>query len=331
MTFQRAAAFAPINIALVKYWGKRDPELNLPCASSLSVALAELGSLTVVAPSSELEANIMVVNDEPIDGAGLIKVGRVLRAIREMAGGTEVRAGIRGVNTVPTAQGLASSASAFAALATAGCEAYGVDADEITLSRLARTGSGSASRSVHGGWVMWHRGERDDGMDSYGEQLHDDEYWPLRAIVAHIDIGRKKVSSTEGMQLSARTSPYFDAWIETCERDVRDCRWAIAQRDFQTLATIVENNCLAMHSCMMATRPPLLYWQPATLAVIHAVRQLRSEGVECMFTIDAGPSVVVLAPVSAIERVGREIGRLQGVSRVTQTRIGGGAHLVPNG
>ena len=123
----------------------------------------------------------------------------------------------------------------------------------------------------------------------------------------------------------------IDAWIETCERDVRDCRWAIAQRDFQTLATIVENNCLAMHSCMMATRPPLLYWQPATLAVIHAVRQLRSEGVECMFTIDAGPSVVVLAPVSAIERVGREIGRLQGVSRVTQTRIGGGAHLVPNG
>ncbi len=331
MTFQRAAAFAPINIALVKYWGKRDPELNLPCASSLSVALAELGSLTVVAPAEELAANIMVVNDEPIDGAGLVKVSRVLRAIRKMAGDTEVRAGIRGVNTVPTAQGLASSASAFAALATAACAAYGVNADEFTLSRLARTGSGSASRSVQGGWVVWHRGERDDGEDSYGEQLHDAEYWPLRALVAHIDIGRKKVSSTEGMQLSARTSPFFDAWIETCERDLRDCRWAIAQRDFETLATVVENNCLAMHSCMMATRPPLLYWQPATLAVIHTVRQLRSEGIECLFTIDAGPSVVVLAPVSSIERVGKEIGRLPGVSRVTQTRIGAGAHLVPNG
>ena len=331
MSFERAAAFAPINIALVKYWGKRDPNLNLPCASSLSVALAELGSLTVVAPSSELDANIMVVNDEPVDGAGLIKVGRVMRAIREMAGNTEVRAGIRGVNTVPTAQGLASSASAFAALATAGCAAYGVDADETTLSRIARLGSGSASRSVHGGWVVWHRGERDDGLDSVGEQLHDADYWPLRALVAHVDIGRKKVSSTEGMQLSARTSPFFDSWVKTCERDLRDCRWAIAQRDLGALANVAEANCLAMHSVMMATRPPLMYWQPATLAVVHAVRRLRSEGYECMFTIDAGPSVVVLAAKSSVERVAAEIGHIDGVARVTQTRIGSGAHLVPNG
>lgn len=331
MTFQRAAAFAPINIALVKYWGKRDDDLHLPAASSISVALAELGSLTVVAPSEELDGNLMVVNGEAIDGAGLIKVGRVMRAIREMAGNTEVRAGIRGVNTVPTAQGLASSASAFAALALAGCTAYGVDADEATLSRLARIGSGSASRSIAGGYVIWHRGERADGHDSFGEQLHPPEHWPLRALVAHVDVGRKKISSTVGMKLSRETSPYHDAWLDTCERDVETCCAALGARDFDALAEVVEANCLAMHANMMATRPPLIYWQPATLEVIHTVRQLRSEGLQCLFTIDAGPSVVVLTSAQDTERVALELGGIRGVAQITRTRISGGAHIVPNG
>ena len=170
MSLTRAAAFAPVNIALTKYWGKRDHEINLPLAPSISITLADLGTLTVVQPDVHLTADRMLVNEEPLDSKGLVKVGRVMRAVRALAG-TDVRAGIRAVNTVPTAQGLASSASAFAALAKAAVTAYGVDVDLATLSGLARTGSGSACRSVHGGWVLWNQGEKPDGSDSISEQL----------------------------------------------------------------------------------------------------------------------------------------------------------------
>ncbi len=330
MTYTRAAAFAPINIALVKYWGKRDDELNLPAASSISVTLAELGSLTVVAPEESLEANIMALNDKPLQGPGLLRVARVMRAIRELAD-TEVRAGIRSVNTVPTAQGLASSSSAFASLAKAAAAAYGLDADDETLSRIARLGSGSASRSVHGGWVEWRRGVRDDGLDSVAGLVQPPEHWPLRALVCHVDVGQKKISSTEGMRWTRETSPYYDGWLKRCRQDYDHCKVAIADRDFRLLADIVEANCLAMHAVMMATEPPLIYWQPATLAIIHAVRSLRAQGAECLFTIDAGPSVVVLCSARDVRMVAAELGRLEGIAVTTQTRISGGAHLVPNG
>lgn len=330
MTFQRAAAFAPINIALSKYWGKRDATLNLPLAPSLSVTLAELGTLTVVAPSEGLDGNVMVINNEPADPKALIRVGRVMRAVRARAG-TEIRAGIRAVNTVPTAQGLASSASAFAALAKAATTAYGLDLDDDEISRIARIGSGSATRSVHGGWVLWHRGERDDGVDSFGEQVAAADDWPLRAVIAHIGVGPKKVPSGDGMLLSAATSPFFKAFIDTCFVDVADCLSAISARDFDRLANVAEANCLAMHATMLATRPGLIYWQPATIAVMHAIRALRAAGEACFFTIDAGPSVVVLCEATATDAVSRALADISGVANVTRTRISGGAHLVPNG
>ncbi len=331
MSFCRAAAFAPINIALIKYWGKRDSDLNLPRASSLSVCLAELGSLSVIAPSEALTNNVMVLNDKPIDGLGLLKVARVMRAIRGLADGTETRAGIRGVNTVPTGQGLASSASAFAALAKAGCAAYGIEADDQLLSKIARLGSGSAARSIHGGWVVWHRGERDDGYDSFAEQVFPVDHWPLRAVIAHIGHGHKKVPSTEGMRLCAETSPYYEPWIESCEQDLADCITAVREKNFLALAEVVERNCLAMHAAMIATRPALLYWKPATLAVIEVVRSLRDSGCQCLFTIDAGPSVIVFATPDSADQVTTAMAEIEGVSRVTRTMITGGAHIVPDG
>lgn len=330
MSFERAAAFAPINIALSKYWGKRDHERNLPLAPSVSVTLAELGTLSVVAPSEELEGNMMVINDKAADAKALVRVGRLMRTVREMAG-TEVRAGIRSVNTVPTAQGLASSASAFAALAKAATTAYGLELDDQELSKIARLGSGSATRSVHGGFVLWRRGEEDDGSDSLAEQLASAEDWPLRAVIAHIGVGPKKVPSGEGMRLSADTSPFYSAWIDTCFTDVAECLAAIAARDFERLADVTEANCLAMHATMLATRPGLIYWQPATVAVMHAVRALRAAGHAAFFTIDAGPSVVVLCEAGEVEAVSRTLGGIEGVVKLTRTRIGGGAHIVPNG
>jgi len=326
MTLQRAAAFAPSNIALTKYWGKRDETLNLPLAPSLSVTLAELGSLTVVQPEPELVEDVMILDGQPLDAAGMIKVRRVLDAVRQMAG-SQVFAGLQSVNTVASARGLASSASAFAALALSASTAYGLDLDDAALSRLARTGSGSAARSVSGGYVLWQTGERADGYDSYAQTFRDAKHWPLRILVAQVLDGRKKVSSTLGMKQN-RDSPLFAPWIELCHRDVRACQQAIDARDMTQLAAVVEGNALAMHATMMSSRPALLYWQPATLAVIHEVRRLRSEGVECCFTIDAGSSVVVLVAEQDARPVAESLGEIHGIEAVLQTRIGQGARLV---
>lgn len=329
MTLQRATAFAPSNIALTKYWGKRDDVLNLPLASSLSVTLSELGSLTIVQPEPELQEDVMVLDGQPLDPAGMTKVRRVLDIVRDMAG-SKVYAGLQSVNTVASARGLASSASAFAALALAASKAYGLDLDGPALSRLARTGSGSASRSVAGGYVLWQAGERTDGLDSYAETFRPTEHWPLRILVAQVRDQKKKVSSTLGMKQN-RDAPLFGPWIDLCKRDVVACQQAVDARDMEQLAAVVEGNALAMHATMMSARPALLYWQPATLAVVHEVRRLRAEGVECCFTIDAGSSVVVLCAEQDARPVSEALGDIDGIEAVLQTRIGPGARLTePN-
>jgi diphosphomevalonate decarboxylase len=329
MTLQRVAAFAPSNIALTKYWGKRDHTLNLPLASSISVTLSELGSLTVCAPEPGLEHDVMAVDDRPLDDAGMIKVRRVLDIIRQMAG-SDVHAGLNSINTVPTARGLASSASAFAALAMAASHAYGLELDKAALSRLARTGSGSASRSIHGGFVQWECGNKADGSDSEARQLFAADYWPLTILVAQVRDGKKKVSSTSGMRMAASDSLTFRGWIDQCEKDVIACQAALAQKDMARLADVVEGNAMAMHGTMMASRPPLLYWQPATVAIIHTVRALRADGTACCFTIDAGSSVVVLVEPSDAGPVAAALAEIDGVEAVLQTRVGEGARLVPD-
>lgn len=325
---QRVAAFAPSNIALTKYWGKRDHTLNLPLASSISVTLGELGSLTVCAPQPDLQTDAMLVDEQPLDDAGMQKVRRVLDIIRQMAG-SDVHAGLNSLNTVPTARGLASSASAFAALAMAASHAYGLDLDAAALSRLARTGSGSASRSIHGGFVQWQRGEKADGSDSEARQLHPAEHWPLKILVAQVRDGKKKVSSTSGMRMASSDSLTFRGWIEQCEKDVKECELALAQKDIEKLANVVEGNALAMHGTMMASRPPLLYWQPATVGIIHTIRNLRADGTACLFTIDAGSSVVVLVEPGDAGPVAEALAEIPGVETVLQTRVGEGARLVP--
>lgn len=329
MTLQRVAAFAPSNIALTKYWGKRDHTLNLPLASSISVTLGDLGSLTVCAPGAGLDADAMLVDEQPLDDAGMTKVRRVLGIVREMAG-SDLFAGLNSINTVPTARGLASSASAFAALAVAASHAYGLDLDQAALSRLARTGSGSASRSIHGGFVMWNRGQKADGSDSDAQQLFPAAHWPLTVLVAQVLDGKKKVSSTSGMRMAASDSLTFRGWIEQCERDVVDCQSALAAKDMGRLAAVVEGNAMAMHGTMMASRPPLLYWQPATVGIIHAIRELRADGTACCFTIDAGSSVVVLVEPSDAAAVAATLAEIPGVEAVLQTRVGDGARVVPD-
>ncbi|MEZ4240892.1 MAG: diphosphomevalonate decarboxylase [Myxococcota bacterium] len=203
-------------------------------------------------------------------------------------------------NDFPTGAGLASSASGFAALVVAAAAAAGRELPVDALSALARQGSGSACRSLHGGFVAWPLGERADGTDSVGVPVAPAEHWDLRLVVAVVSEGPKAVGSTEGMVRSRQTSPYWAAWVAMGPALCDEARQAVLARDLQRLGEAMETSTFAMHATMHTARPPLLYWHPQTVAALHAVQGLRAQGVGAWATMDAGPQVKVLcAPADA--------------------------------
>ncbi|MDX9724469.1 MAG: diphosphomevalonate decarboxylase, partial [Myxococcota bacterium] len=276
------------NIALVKYWGKRDQQLKLPAADSLSLALEPLHSTT------ELEwyegPDTLWLDGREADGAALGNAKRLLDALRHRAG-FALGARIVSHNAFPTAAGLASSSSAFAALAVAASAAAGLELGQDALSALARLGSGSACRSVSGGWSQWQAGERADGADSFARQLQGPEYWPLRVFIAVLDPATKAVSSSRGMAHCAATSPYYQAWIDSIPADLEAALQALQRLDFDGLGAVAERSCLRMHAANLAAQPALCYLQPASWLLIEQVQRWRSQGLGVFFTIDAGPNV----------------------------------------
>jgi diphosphomevalonate decarboxylase len=234
------------------------------------------------------------------------------------------------VNTVPTAAGLASSASGFAALAGAAAGAAGLAATPAELSELARLGSGSAARSIFGGFVEMARGERADGSDAVAAPLEEEgaAWSDVRLVVAVTSEGAKAIGSTEAMERTARTSPYYAAWIASVPGDLVDARAAIAARDLARLGAVAERSALRMHASAMAADPAILYWNPATLAAIATVRALRARGVDAHFTIDAGPHVKVLCAYADATTVGDALAKTPGVLRVIVASPGPGAHIV---
>lgn len=324
MAVQQATARAGANIALVKYWGKRDQQLNLPAAGSISITLAGLETHTTVTPDSSLDADGLVL-DGAEQPAG--RVGAVLDLLREIAGETAA-CRVESVNNFPTGAGLASSASGFAALVTAAAQAFGLELSHSKRSELARRGSGSAARSIFGGFVEMDPGSRDDGLDAVAHPLSCAEAWPLEVVVAVTDSGGKPVGSRDGMNHTMRTSPYYPAWVETTATDLAAARSAIERRDFEALAGVSEHSALKMHASMMAARPGLIYWNPATLACIHAVRELRAAGTGVFFTVDAGPQVKAVCLPGEGERVAKELGDQPGVAEVMVSGLGEGAAVV---
>ena len=286
-------ATACANIALVKYWGKRETGLNLPAAGSLSLTLDVLKTVTEVSPIDG-PSDTLVLDGVPQSGRALERVSRFADLVRARVG-RDTRLAIRSTNAFPTAAGLASSASAFAALAVGVAEALGLEATPAELSVLARQGSGSAARSIFGGYVRMHAGQAPDGHDAFAEPLSDIDL-PLHAVIAVAAAGPKSIGSTEGMERTRDTSPFYDAWIAQVDRDLAACQDALRNRDLERLATIVEGNCLAMHANAMAARPGIIYFRAATLWAIEQVRALRKRGIPVFFTIDAGPHVVAFTP-----------------------------------
>lgn len=321
-----ARVFSPTNIALAKYWGKRHTALNLPTNSSLSATLADYGSFTTVAFHKDFPKDRLILNGAEQSGGKAGKVFGVLCDLREIVE-CDDHAVVMSRNNFPTAAGLASSASGLSAVTFAAAHALGLGRDLTKLSEVARRGSGSACRSLFGGFVEWARGQRDDGEDSVAHQVAGADHWPLAAFLVIATQAEKHQPSTNGMEITRRTSPYFDAWVEAAEASVPVIREAVLKRDFEGLAAEAESNCLRFHASAMAATPPVLYWQGATLDAVHRVWELRRQGVQAFFTIDAGANVVVFADPAHAAKTLEGLKALKGVE-ILQTRVGEGARLL---
>lgn len=298
-----ATAHAHPNIALVKYWGKRDAALNLPAAGSLSMTLDVFPTETTVTVDGALSRDVLVLDEDERSGIPLSRVERFLDVVRALAG-SDLRARVDSRNAVPSAAGLASSASGFAALAAAASSAYGLDLDERSLSRLARRGSGSAARSVIPGFALWHAG---DDEQSYAERVHAPE---LAMVVAMVDRGEKRVSSREAMQRTALTSPYYPAWVTSTAQSLEAALAACRDDDVERLGRIAETNAVRMHAAIEASDPPVRYLAPTSVAIWDRVAALRDAGVGAWATADAGPNVVVLCRQPDVDAVAAAVGEL---------------------
>ncbi|MEO1783047.1 diphosphomevalonate decarboxylase [Enterococcus diestrammenae] len=285
-------ARAYTNIALIKYWGKKDEELILPMNNSLSLTLDAFYTETTVSFDPALQADTFLLDGQLQNTAATAKISRFLDLLRELAG-TKLRAAVTSENFVPTAAGLASSASGLAALAAAGNAALQLGLDDSQLSRLARRGSGSACRSIFGGFVEWEQGT--DDITSLAHPLAANGFEnDLAMLFVLINDKQKDVSSRDGMRRTVATSAFYPGWLASLPEDLAAIKQAIATQDFTALGRITEANGLKMHATTLAAVPPFTYWSPQSLLAMDLVRQLRATGTECYFTMDAGPNVKVL-------------------------------------
>jgi diphosphomevalonate decarboxylase len=283
-----STAIAHPNVALAKYWGKRAVAGNVPATPSLSVVLGGLETATTVTFDRDPGDDLVILNGEPAIEQPRARVLGLLGEIRARAGIAR-GARVESRNDFPTASGLASSASGFAALARAATAAAGLDLDDATVSRIARRGSASAARSIYGGWVAL--GTEDDAA---AEPIAPPSHLPLSIVVAAVTLRAKATGSTPGMDHCRQTSPYYGAWLEDAPKVAAEIRAALLARDLPKLGELAEASALRMHACMLASAPALLYWAGPTLELLHEVRALRREGIGAWATIDAGPHVKVL-------------------------------------
>jgi diphosphomevalonate decarboxylase len=286
--------------------------------------LGNLQTTTSVQFSPENKNDSFVINGVEASLEAAIRVSQFLSFVRRMAGQKEF-AHVESENNFPSGAGIASSSSAFAALALAASAAAGLTLDEQTLSRLARHGSGSASRSIPAGFVEWRAAEKEE--ESYSFSIAQADHWPLSDCIAIVSEEHKLIGSTEGHRLAV-TSPLQAARVKGAEQRLEQCRAAILNRDFEALSQIVELDCHLMHAVMMTSHPALHYWLPASVAVMHAVRDWRSSGVPVCYTLDAGPNVHVLCPTDQVDRLPAQLEAINGVIRVLQSGPGGAARLV---
>ena len=316
----QAVAQAQPNIALIKYWGKRDVDRNLPAVDSLSVTLDSLWTRMSLEFDGQLQRDALEVNG----AAAPAMLQRVSHCLDLVAGTDRAFARVESTSNFPIAAGLASSASAFAALVVAADDAAGSGHCKSALARLAGAASGSAARSLFAGFVELTAGDTQIEVCS----ILDCASWPLEIIVAVTAEGPKPVGSTEAMIRSARTSPFYSSWLEQQAADLQIARDAVQQNDFAKLAAVAEHNCLKMHSVMWGSRPPIVYWNQATIACMETIRALQADGHGVFFTIDAGPQLKAVCLPEAGDVVRAALDQTSGVLKTLHSGLGQGARLL---
>jgi diphosphomevalonate decarboxylase len=320
----KATCRATSNIAFVKYWGRLDEVLRLPMNGSISMNLDSAYTTTTVAFDVRLNADEVVLQNAELNSKQAERVSHHLDRIRQRAG-IDTRARVVSHNNFPMGAGIASSASAFAALTVAGCSAAGLSLDERELTRLARQGSGSACRSVPTGFVEWHYAETDEG--SFADSIAPPEHWDLRDLIAITQTHHKKLSSARGNQL-VRTSPFNATRVELAHTANTLVRRAILERDWESFSAESEREAIRLHVVSMTSVPPIYYWSPATVQIIQAVVSWREEGLACFFTIDAGANVHVITPATVASEIEGRLCQIDEVIEVIHNRPGHGAQLL---
>ncbi len=277
---------------------------------------------TVTFNSSKRDS--LSINNYEVGGRGLERVSYILDLVRGVTKSNE-GAEVKSENNFPAGAGIASSAAAFAALALSASKAAGLNLSESELSRLARRGSGSASRSIPAGFVEWQMGNGEE--DSFAFSIAPSDHWDLVDCIAIVNAGQKKTGSTEGHAI-AGTSPLQSARLADASRRLKICRDAIINKDFEIFANIIEHDSDMMHAVMMTSTPPLMYWQSGTVNIFHSVREWREGGLPAAYTVDAGANVHVLCPREQAKEVEKRLRELPRVGDVLVAGVGGPAHIV---
>lgn len=325
MSHKIGIARAHTNIALIKYWGKRDKELFLPMNSSLSLTLDAFYTDTKVVFDTSLENDCFYLNGNEQNEKERIKISRFLDLFREYTG-EGIFARVESLNFVPTAAGLASSASAFAALSLATATALNLNLSPEQLSTFARRGSGSSTRSLFGGFVEW-----DMGTGSHDSMAHpiDPADWDIAMLILAVDTGPKKIASRDGMDHTLATSPFYQAWVETAKIDLEEIKHAIAVKDFDKVGRLTEHNGMKMHATTLSANPPFTYWSADSLVAQEAVRYVRQErGLAAYMTMDAGPNVKVLCRASQMNQLVDALSEVFPREKIITSLPGKGAYIL---
>lgn len=320
----KVTAISPANIAFIKYWGNRDENQRIPFHGSISMNVTGAQTETTVEFSPDLTEDELVIDGQPAPAKELQRVSVVLDQVRQKSGLND-RAKVTSTNSFPKGAGIASSASAFSALAIAASAAAGLELSKEQLSALARLGSGSASRSIPDGFVEWLPGE--DHKSSYAVSLYPPNYWDIVDVIAIVSGAEKKVGSTAGHAL-AQTSRLYPARLATMPERIVKIKEAMAQKNFTAFGQILEEESYNLHAIMMTSHPGILYWTPATVEVLHTVETWRENGLEAYCTMDAGPNVHIICQGKDLETIQEKALMIPGVQKIIVGKPTNGAQVV---
>lgn len=319
----KATARAPANIAFIKYWGKTDAELRLPCNTSVSVNLSNAYSVTTVEFSKKFTSDEIYYGDQKMDEKEKVRVVEHLNRVRQLDK-SRLFAKVVTQNSFPKSTGIASSASGFAALTLAACASLKLKLSEKELSILARLGSGSAARSIPDGFVEWKAG---DNQSSYAYTLYSEKYWELRDIILVVETGKKKTSSTKGHE-NAKSSIFYKTRLVNLPVRITKLKNALKNRNMKNLGGLLEEEAVELHMIMMTQKPPLFYWTDKTTDIINNVYKWREEGIAVYFTLDAGPNVHLICEAKEEKKVLAKAREIPGIKNIIINAPAAGARLI---